>query len=220
MLLEKPAASNAAQAQELVSLAKEKNLVLLEAVHYRFHPASIRFREILQQHIAEGHSIIQTRSVMSFPNFFPLTDIRFNWNLAGGIGMDSGCYTINSTRYFTGLEIDSYEHVKAKIVAEDMDGRMDAVMNLKGSHSPGAKATMTASLTNPWLSLQTWQEAIPKFTAETDDKIFTFGVFLMPGVSCCGPDRKEKKKSYDPLSHSPFMQLFCFLLSSRRFTTT
>ncbi|KAG0361944.1 hypothetical protein BC939DRAFT_502642 [Gamsiella multidivaricata] len=182
VLLEKPAASNAVQTQELFALAKEKNLVLLEAFHYRFHPASIRFREILQTHIAEGHPVKRVQARMSFPWVFPATDIRFNWKLAGGVLMDCGCYTVNSIRYFTGLEVESVENAKPRIVSENIDGRMDAVLNLKGTHSPGVQASMTASLTNSWLSLQTYREAIPTFTAETDDKIFTFGVFVMPGI--------------------------------------
>ncbi|KAF9904878.1 hypothetical protein EC991_002241 [Linnemannia zychae] len=176
LLLEKPATSNEAQAKELIALAQSKNLVLLEAFHYRFHPASLRFRELVQTHVASGHAIEKVNSVMSFPAIFPADDIRFNYKLAGGIVMDAGCYTINSIRYFSGLEVESVESATPKIVSENVDGRMEATLKLKG----GAEANLIASLTNPWLSLKTWREILPKFTIETDDKIFTYGVFLMP----------------------------------------
>jgi hypothetical protein len=37
-------------------------------------------------------------SVPSLP-----TDIRFDWNLAGGATMDLGCYLLNMVHYFSGL---------------------------------------------------------------------------------------------------------------------
>ncbi|KAK3835001.1 MAG: NAD(P)-binding protein [Linnemannia gamsii] len=178
VLLEKPATSNESQAKELIALAQSKNLVLLEAFHYRFHPASLRFRELIQTHVASGHAIQKVQSTMSFPTLFPADDIRFNYKLAGGMTMDGGCYTINSIRYFSGLEVESVEVATPKIVSENVDGRMEATLKLKG----GVEAKLIASLTNPWFSLQTWREILPKFTIEMDDKVFTFGVYLLPGI--------------------------------------
>ncbi|KAG0308578.1 hypothetical protein BGZ98_007557 [Dissophora globulifera] len=178
VLLEKPAASNAAQTKLLFDLAKQKNLVLLEAFHYRFHPAAIQFRQTLQKHIAEGHPLKQVKAIMAFPGLLPSTNIRFNLDLAGGSLMDCGCYTVNSIRYFSGLEVASVEKAVPKILSDNIDGRMDATLNL----TSGAKAELTASLSNPWLSVKTYRELIPYFTAETDDKIFTFGIFLMPSL--------------------------------------
>ncbi|KAF9103498.1 hypothetical protein BGX29_003316 [Mortierella sp. GBA35] len=178
VLLEKPASSNEAQAKELFQLARSKNLILLEAFHYRFHPASIRFRKLVQEHVATGHDIQKVESIMSFPTIFPADDIRFNYKLGGGIIMDAGCYTINSIRYFSGLEVESVGAATPKIVSEDIDGRMEATLTLKG----GAQAKLIASLTNPWFSVQTYREVFPRVTIETDDKIFTFGVFLLPSI--------------------------------------
>ncbi|KAF9204662.1 hypothetical protein BGZ49_005011 [Haplosporangium sp. Z 27] len=180
VLLEKPAASNAQQTQELFALAKEKNLILLEAFHYRFHPAAIFFRETLQKHVASGHPLQHVKCVLTFPDIFPSTDIRFDYNLGGGTMMDCGCYAVNSARYFTGLEVESVEKAVAKIKAEDIDGRMDTVLNLKGKDETTVQATVVASLTNSLFSIQTYRNITPLFVAETDDKIFTFGYFLMP----------------------------------------
>ncbi|KAF9937954.1 hypothetical protein BGZ67_000726 [Mortierella alpina] len=182
VLLEKPAASNATQAKELFALAKEKNLILLEAFHYRFHPASIHFRQLLHEHIADGHPLTSVQATLSFPALFPSSDIRFNSKLAGGTLMDCGCYAVNAIRHYTGLEVDSVKDAQPRIMLESIDGRMDAVLNMKGSHSHGVQAVIIASLTNPWLSLQTYKELPPSFVAETDDKIFTFGVFILAGL--------------------------------------
>lgn len=120
---------------------------------------------------------------MSFPPILPKTDIRFNLSLGGGILMDCGCYAINSIRYFTGLEVDSVKKAIPKIVSEEVDGRMDAVLNLKREDNTLVEAELIASMANSWFSLQTYKEFLPEFTAETDDKIFSFGVFPMPAVS-------------------------------------
>ncbi|KAF9385140.1 hypothetical protein CPC16_008083 [Podila verticillata] len=178
VLLEKPSASNASQARELFELAQAKNLVLLEAFHYRFHPASIFFKDLIRKHVSEGHRIERVESVMSFMSFFSLDDIRFNYKLAGGVTMDAGSNTANPILYFTGLDVVKVDSAVPKIVAEDIDGRMDATMTL----SNGGKATLIASLTNPWLSIQTWKEFTPRFVVETDTKVFTFGWFLLPGA--------------------------------------
>ncbi|RKP23466.1 hypothetical protein SYNPS1DRAFT_24471 [Syncephalis pseudoplumigaleata] len=47
-LLEKPSTANARQARALVDAASAKGVVLLEAFHYRFHPAIRRAVEIVQ----------------------------------------------------------------------------------------------------------------------------------------------------------------------------
>ncbi|KAF8958123.1 hypothetical protein BGZ52_013074, partial [Haplosporangium bisporale] len=177
VLLEKPAASNAAQTREMFELAKAKNLVLLEAFHYRFHPASIFFKDLIQKHLAEGHQLQKVESIMSFGSLFPKDDIRFNFKLAGGVIMDCGGYNVNSIRYFSGLEVEKVEKAVPKIISEEIDGRMEATLQLVG----GVPAKLTASLTNSWFSLQTWKEMVPRFIVETDAKIFTFGVFLLPG---------------------------------------
>ncbi|KAF9929170.1 hypothetical protein BGZ65_005918 [Modicella reniformis] len=180
VLLEKPSASNAAQTQELFELAQQKNRVLLEAFHYRFHPASIYFREILQKHIADGHPIQHVKSALIVPGIFPPTDIRFNIKLAGGTTMDTGCYVVNSILYFTGLEFDSVDKAVPKIISEEIDGKMEGVLNMKDSHGANVQAHFATSLINSWLSLQTYREFFPSVIVETDQKIFTFGVFLYP----------------------------------------
>ncbi|KAF8928475.1 hypothetical protein BGZ47_001585 [Haplosporangium gracile] len=178
VLLEKPATSNESQAKELIALAQSKNLVLLEAFHFRFHPSSIKFRELIQTHVASGHPIQKVEAIMALPTMLGKDDIRFNYKLAGGTLMDMGCYCTNAIRYFSGLEIESVETAKPKIVSENIDGRIEATMRLEG----GVEANLIASLTNPWFSVQTYRELFPEFSVETDDKIFTFGVFPLPSM--------------------------------------
>jgi predicted dehydrogenase len=93
VLLEKPLTLNAAEARELVDLAHEKHLVLLEAMWTRFLPHMIRIREI----IASG-MIGQVRTVIADHTQFLPKDPEHRINnpdLGGGALLDLGIYPIS-----------------------------------------------------------------------------------------------------------------------------
>ncbi|KAF9578846.1 hypothetical protein BGW38_005159 [Lunasporangiospora selenospora] len=221
VLLEKPSASNATQTKKLFELAKEKNLILLEAYHYRFHPASTFFRDLIQQHVKEGYPLTRLYSRMTLGTIFPADDIRFQYSLAGGVFMDCGSYTVNATRFFSGLEIESIESATPKIIGEQVDGRMDVIANMKTPQplQDGQKlqASLMASLTDPWLSFKTWKQLFPMFIAETDAKIFTFGVWVMPNlyhymtVKDKATGKSETIKRYDSGHSTYYYQLEAFV---------
>ncbi|KAF9924778.1 hypothetical protein FBU30_005297 [Linnemannia zychae] len=207
VLLEKPAASNASQTQELVTLAKSKNLILLEAFHYRFHPASIQFREIVRKEIREcGGKVKSVEAFMSFPQIFPNDDIRFKYSLGGGTLMDCGCYTVNAIRYFTGLKVEDVEEARPKIMEDpDIDGRMDATLRLASEEENvrGIPGKLVASLTNSKWSLQTWREYFPRVIVETEDKVLSFYIFVYPSlyhyisIKTISTGKSETLKFYD-----------------------
>jgi len=93
-------------------LADKKGLVLMEAFHYRFHPAVQRTKAILDS--GELGKIKQVSTTLTLPQgFFPHTDIRLNYELGGGSLMDLGCYTLSAARYFASsdpLDVISAEH--------------------------------------------------------------------------------------------------------------
>ncbi|KAJ7717666.1 NAD(P)-binding protein [Mycena metata] len=98
VLLEKPATNTAAEAAEIFSLAASKNLVVLEAFHYRFHPAIQRVRAILDS--KELGCINKISASLTAPaGTAPDGDIRWSYKLGGGSTMDPGCYTVNVLRY-------------------------------------------------------------------------------------------------------------------------
>ncbi|KAJ7825732.1 NAD(P)-binding protein [Mycena olivaceomarginata] len=96
VLLEKPAANTAEETRKMFELAETKGLVLLEAVHYRFHPSHTS---------GEPGTVKGTSTSLSVPRgIMKADDIRFNYSLGGGTLMDMGCYTINAMRYFAGAD--------------------------------------------------------------------------------------------------------------------
>lgn len=91
VLLEKAFTVNAAQAEELIALAKEQGLLLAEAFWSRYMPT----RKILDDLIAQG-TIGEVQAVTA--DFgAPLSHIERMWNpeLAGGALLDLGVYPIN-----------------------------------------------------------------------------------------------------------------------------
>lgn len=81
--------------------AEEKDLVLLEAFHYRFHPAIQRVKAILDA--GELGAIRSIKADLSITKgVMPYDDIRYKYELGGGGFMDGGGYVISVARYLIG----------------------------------------------------------------------------------------------------------------------
>lgn len=118
VLCEKPFASNAAEAAEMVAAAKEAGLVLVEAFHWRYHPLAARIAERVGgvgavRHIDADFSV----------EISPDDDVRQSYELSGGALMDLGCYPAQWIR-FVGRTIGSGE--PTVVSAEMVQGRPNA----------------------------------------------------------------------------------------------
>ncbi len=95
VLCEKPFTANADEAREVADAAKAAGLVVAEAFHYRYHPLAERMRAIA--HGGELGAIREIRTAMCFP-LPKFSDIRYDFDLAGGAMMDAGCYALHCLR--------------------------------------------------------------------------------------------------------------------------
>jgi predicted dehydrogenase len=93
VLCEKPFASNAEEAAQVAEAASVSSLVVMEAMHYRYHPLVKRFCEIVGELGPIRHIQCWTNFVIADPG-----DIRYDYDLAGGALMDGGCYAIDCLR--------------------------------------------------------------------------------------------------------------------------
>src|ERR1700757_825936 len=99
VLCEKPFTANAAEAREVAELAAKSDRVVMEGFHYRCHPCALRVDEI----IASGELGKLQRVEAHWCFWVPKSaDIRYNYSLAGGALMDSGCYAVDMVRRFGG----------------------------------------------------------------------------------------------------------------------
>ncbi|KAJ7491932.1 NAD(P)-binding protein [Mycena latifolia] len=130
VLLEKPSACTAEETRRMFELADRKGLVLLEAFHYRFHPAAHRIKAIIES--GELGAVKSTYTSLALhAGFMKPDDIRFDFSLGGGALMDMGCYTISSMRYFAGdpTTVLSVEH---ELVSPQIDRKTTATLALPG----------------------------------------------------------------------------------------
>ncbi|ORX85096.1 NAD(P)-binding protein [Basidiobolus meristosporus CBS 931.73] len=111
VLVEKPGASNAEQALELLNKAQAKNLVLLEAFHNRFHPFMQHVRELLASKKYGAPTRIEAQFFL-VPGVCQPTDFRYDFEFAGGALMDLG-YVLSACRYFFAAEPIECTNAKA-----------------------------------------------------------------------------------------------------------
>ncbi|KAF8328897.1 uncharacterized protein EI90DRAFT_3146096 [Cantharellus anzutake] len=88
VLLEKPSGNTAEETIKMFEFAQEKNLVLLEAFHYRFHPAIQTVKNLVDSGVIG--KITGADAEMAVPNIFSKDDIRYQYELGGGATMDLG----------------------------------------------------------------------------------------------------------------------------------
>ena len=97
VLCEKPFASNADEAAHVAQAASASGLVVMEAMHYRYHPLTQRLTEVVGELGPVRHIQAWTSFAITNPG-----DIRYDYGLAGGALMDGGCYAIDCLRLLAG----------------------------------------------------------------------------------------------------------------------
>jgi predicted dehydrogenase len=99
VLCEKPFASNAAEAEEVAAAAADSGLVVMEAMHYQYHPLVQRMTELVRGGMIGAVRHVQCWTSWPIPD---LADIRYDYPLGGGALMDGGCYAIDCLRLVGG----------------------------------------------------------------------------------------------------------------------
>ena len=125
VLCEKPFASNAAQAADMVAAADRTGRVLVEAYHWRYHPVASRMLELAG---AIGPLVeLEAR----FSAGIPSENVRYELDLAGGSFMDLGCYCMHMVRTIAGdPEVISATAVEGP---KGIDLSMEAVLRFPDS---------------------------------------------------------------------------------------
>lgn len=112
VLCEKPFASNAEEARRMADAARAHGRVLMEALHYRFHPLAARMREA----VGRLGRIERIETNMCAPLFSP-GDIRYDFALGGGATMDLGAYTVNLLRLLGRAASDPATHGPPAVIS-------------------------------------------------------------------------------------------------------
>ena len=147
VLLEKPSVSNAAEAEALFHtplLNQPQAPVLLEAFHYRFHPAWRHFLTLI-----DPANVSHARSTAFAPGIiFSKNDIRFQYDLAGGAMMDLGTYPMSTLRGIFGDAPEECLECTAKKCPPPNE-RCDASFSAKFRFPNGGVGEVEGDLTTP-----------------------------------------------------------------------
>jgi predicted dehydrogenase len=99
ILCEKPLAVDAAEAREVRNYCAERDVTLMEAFMYQYHPRTERAAEVVSEQLNDVRFI---KTSFQFPLTHDEYDIRLDPDLAGGSLMDVGCYGVSATQLFLG----------------------------------------------------------------------------------------------------------------------
>ena len=107
LLSEKSLACSYDEVKELVDIAREKHLLVMENFQFRFHTQTQWVREL----IASGKlgEIRCFRSSFGFPPFKDADNIRYIKSLGGGALLDAGAYTVKSMKVVFPKEYFKYK---------------------------------------------------------------------------------------------------------------
>ena len=140
VLCEKPIASNAIEAAEMVEAARDANRVLMEAFHWRHHPLVAQMRRIIDSgelgdvHHAEARFVLPDGHI-------PRTDIRWDHSIGGGSLMDLGCYPVQWVRWLFGPE-PAVTRAEATESIPGIDGRITADLAWPGGRTAHVESSM------------------------------------------------------------------------------
>ena len=140
---EKPFASNAAEAAEMVRVAEAEDRVLCEAFHYRYHPMFARIlSEVASGRIGELQRVEGVFNVpISRESPGGALDIRWDYSASGGSLMDLGCYPMSWVRHVTGEE----PTVVSAEAIEDPE-KIDAAMTCELAFPSGATGSVASAM--------------------------------------------------------------------------
>ena len=102
ILCEKPMGATADECRRMIRAADEKNVLLIEAFWYRYHPKNL----MIKQMVDDG-SLGSLRAVRAYHYGMQTnraTSIAMSRQLAGGALLFGGCYPVNLCRWLFGRE--------------------------------------------------------------------------------------------------------------------
>ena len=102
VLCEKPFAMNAAEAEAMAAASRETGRPLVEAFHYRFHPAFKRALALIHDGAVGAVKHIDAAFTVAIP--YREGELRHTAALGGGALMDLGCYPLHWARSIAGGE--------------------------------------------------------------------------------------------------------------------
>ncbi len=138
VLCEKPFGMNLGHVQDMVSLARDKNLFLMEALWSRFMPTTLKTMELIKSG-AIG-KVLGVRADFGFKAIYDIEGRLYNKALGGGALMDIGIYPLFWSYAMLGMP------VSLKATAQFSDTGVDVATGMVLGYDSGAFAFLDCTL--------------------------------------------------------------------------
>lgn len=140
VLVEKPFASNAEEAERVAARAADSDRVVMEAFHYRYHQLMSEIFKLMGSGAIGDLTGVEAHFDINLPD---RSDIRYQQELAGGATMDLGCYSLHFVRSIVGAEP---EVVSAEARPSPDDARLDEALSAELRFPGGVTGSISSSL--------------------------------------------------------------------------
>lgn len=142
VISEKPFASNFGEAKNVAEIAMKTKSKIIEAFHYRYHPAIKRAIEIAVA--GEIGEITKVSSALNIPAPSQ-EDHRWQFELAGGAMMDLGCYSLHIQRHLS-LSLFNSEPELVSAEAKQNIPNVDKFMRAIFTYANGAQGEISCNM--------------------------------------------------------------------------
>jgi len=148
VLCEKPLTINQQEAKQVVALAKEKNLFLMEALWSRYIPFMVKIRSILAEGVIGDVKLVEANF-----GFKAEREIRRLWEpaLAGGATLDIGIYPLTLASMVYGGGLPS----QILVAGELSDTKVDEAVAVTLKYGKGELATLNFNIGAPLNNIAT-----------------------------------------------------------------
>ncbi|MDH4205236.1 MAG: Gfo/Idh/MocA family oxidoreductase [Desulfobacteraceae bacterium] len=146
VLCEKPLACNTAEAMEMAEIASKKDLHLMEALMYRFHPRSRTIHQMVSQGKIGTPRLVRTSFCFHMEEH--ILKKKENARLkkrGGGALLDVGCYGVSVARWMMGEDPESVQST-AHFNSEGVDIHTVGVLHFRNSGLATIEASFISSL--------------------------------------------------------------------------
>ncbi len=145
VLCEKPLAVNVSQAKEMIRVARENNVLLLDALWSVFLPGMLKVQEWISEGLIGDLKLIT--SEFGFTSEVETESRLYDPNLAGGALLDIGIYTILLPYWIFGSKPERLETI-AKMTETKVDEQTGILMSFPGERMAQSISGINVPLKN------------------------------------------------------------------------